>query len=318
MTTSHRQRRERHRSHSCSFRFAAVHPRAALDWHTGLGVAWLHESTSHGLGVLDYDALRDDRGIHHAGRDLLLARAEEIQPATRVGLDAHVPRLDVTYDDHGLLPALAWEQFEKVAKIFFMIMVATLVINTKERLCALVWVIALSIGFYGVKGGLFTLMTGGGFHVRGPSGTFIDGNNEIGLALCMTVPLLFFLRQIAPAALLRHAMVGAIVLTITAALGTQSRGALVGLAAMGTFLWLKSRNKVQIGLLIAASLLILVPFMPDAWTERMYSIRNTRRMRRRRGESMPGEWLSTWLLRGFPEVDSRPFRSPSLPRMPQS
>jgi len=33
-----------------------------------------------------------------------------------------------------------------------MIFVATLVINTPQRLVALVWVTALSIGFYGVKG----------------------------------------------------------------------------------------------------------------------------------------------------------------------
>jgi hypothetical protein len=55
---------------------------------------------------------------------------------------------------NAIFPPLAWEQFDKVAKIFLMIFVAALVINTRERLIALVWVIALSIGFYGVKGGI--------------------------------------------------------------------------------------------------------------------------------------------------------------------
>jgi probable O-glycosylation ligase (exosortase A-associated) len=170
-------------------------------------------------------------------------------------------------------PALAWEQFNKVWKIFLMIFVATLVINTRERLQALVWVIALSIGFYGVKGGLFTLLTGGGFHVRGPEGTFIAGNNEIGLALCMTIPFLYYLQQIASHRLLRLAMLGAVMLTVVAAMGTQSRGALLGLGAMGAFLWLKSPNKVQIGLLVGVSVLVLVPIMPDTWVERMQTIR---------------------------------------------
>jgi len=171
-------------------------------------------------------------------------------------------------------PTLAWEQFDKVWKIFLMIFVATLVINTKERLQALVWVIALSIGFFGVKGGLFTLLTGGGFHVRGPDGTFIAGNNEIGLALCMTVPLLYYLSQISRHHLLRIAMLGAIILTVIAALGTQSRGALLGLGTMAGFLWLKSRQKFQIALLILFAILVLVPLMPDSWAERMRSIRD--------------------------------------------
>jgi probable O-glycosylation ligase (exosortase A-associated) len=170
-------------------------------------------------------------------------------------------------------PALAWEQFDKVWKIFLMIFVATLVINTKVRLQALVWVIALSIGFFGVKGGIFTIMTGGAFHVRGPDASFISGNNEIGLALCMTIPFLYYLRQIASRPWLRFAMLGAVLLTVVAAMGTQSRGALLGLVAMGAFLWLKSPNKVQIGLLIGVSVLVLAPIMPDAWVERMQTIR---------------------------------------------
>ena len=170
-------------------------------------------------------------------------------------------------------PSLAWEQFEKVAKVFLMIFVATLLINTKQRLIALVAVMALSIGFFGVKGGIFTILTGGGFHVRGPDRSFIGGNNEIGLALCMTLPLLYYLRQIATHTLLRLAALGAVLLTVVAALGTQSRGALVGLVAVGTFLWLKSHQKVQIGLLIVFSVLVFVPFMPEAWVERMQTIR---------------------------------------------
>ena len=169
-------------------------------------------------------------------------------------------------------PAEAWDQLAKVSKIFFMIFVATLVINTKERLIALVWVMALSIGFYGVKGGVFTVLTGGGFHVRGPDRSFIGGNNEIGLALCMTIPLLYYLRQIAPWRWLKVAMLASVLLCVVAILGTQSRGALVGLVAMGAFLWLKSRQKFQIALLIAVSVIVLVPVMPEEWTERMRTI----------------------------------------------
>ena len=56
------------------------------------------------------------------------------------------------------------------------------------------WVCVISLGLYGVKGGIFTLLTGGGYSVYGPAGTFIGGNNEIGLALIMTVPLMRYLQ----------------------------------------------------------------------------------------------------------------------------
>jgi probable O-glycosylation ligase (exosortase A-associated) len=173
-----------------------------------------------------------------------------------------------------LYPTRAWPQFSKVSKIFLMIFVAAVVINTKERLLALVWVIALSIGFYGVKGGVFTLVTGGGFRVQGPEGTFIGGNNEIGLALCMTIPLLYYLSQIARRPWIRYSLIGAAVMTVIAALGTQSRGALLGLSLMGGLIWLKSRRKFQIAILIAFAVLVLVPFMPESWFQRMSTIEN--------------------------------------------
>ena len=61
-----------------------------------------------------------------------------------------------------MYPWLAWDQLIKVAKIFLMIFVAAILINSAERLQVLVLVIALSLGFYGVKGGIFTAATGGG------------------------------------------------------------------------------------------------------------------------------------------------------------
>jgi probable O-glycosylation ligase (exosortase A-associated) len=63
-------------------------------------------------------------------------------------------------------------------------------------------------------------------------------------------------------------------LSVLAALGTQSRGALLGLGVMGTFIWLKSRRKAQVAILIAFALLVLVPFMPQSWVDRMSSIQN--------------------------------------------
>jgi probable O-glycosylation ligase (exosortase A-associated) len=169
-------------------------------------------------------------------------------------------------------PAIAWQQMDKVAKIFLMIFVAMAMVNTRERLNQLVWVIALSIGFYGVKGGIFTAATGGSFHVRGPEGSFIEGNNEIGLALTMTIPLIYYLSQQVRKRWLRYGLIAAIVLTGLAALGTQSRGSMLAMVGMAVFFWLKSRKKLAVGILIVTVTPALLYLMPEAWYERMSTI----------------------------------------------
>jgi probable O-glycosylation ligase (exosortase A-associated) len=169
-------------------------------------------------------------------------------------------------------PALAWPQLEKVAKIQLMIFVTMMVMQQPERLKLLVWVMTLSIAFYGVKGGIFTITHGGVYQVRGPGNSFISGNNEIALALVMTVPLLRYLALSAPYAVLRFAMNVSMVLTALAAMGSHSRGALIGIAAMGAFLWLKSRNKIVTGLLGALAVYLVISIMPPAWFERMQTI----------------------------------------------
>jgi len=173
-----------------------------------------------------------------------------------------------------VFPAPAWEQFEKVIKIQLMIFVAMMLITTPERLKYLVWTIALSIAFYGVKGGIFTIAHGGTYRVQGPPNTFIGGNNEIGLALSMTVPLLYFLARSVEHKWLKRGTHVAMVLTAVAAIGTQSRGALLGLAAMGFVFFLKAKNKGLIAVLGCLAALLVLQIMPEAWYTRMESIQN--------------------------------------------
>jgi len=169
-------------------------------------------------------------------------------------------------------PDPAWEQWGKVWKIMLMIYVTLILINTRQKLDWLVWVIVLSLGLYGVKGGIFTILTGGAFRVQGPLGSFISGNNEMALALIMIIPLMRYLQLQTEHLWLRHGLTVSMLFTGIAAIGSQSRGALVGMVAMGVFLALKSRNKlftlVPIIILVAAVAVI----MPQEWHDRMSTI----------------------------------------------
>ena len=173
---------------------------------------------------------------------------------------------------NAIYPHFAWPHLNQIWKILLMVYVTLMLMQSKERINQLVWVIALSIGFYGVKGGIFTIVHGGIYHVKGPEGSFIGGDNEMGLALIMTIPLLRYLQLTTRNIWLRGGLHGAMVLCAVATVGSQSRGALVGLVAMGTFLWLKTRNKIFTAMLGIVAIGLVLSVMPQQWYDRMNTI----------------------------------------------
>jgi putative inorganic carbon (hco3(-)) transporter len=62
------------------------------------------------------------------------------------------------------------------------------------------------------------------------------------------------------------------ILCSMAALGSQSRGGLLAIAAMGAFLWWRSRHKILYAVPIALVAVVALAFMPEAWWTRMMSI----------------------------------------------
>ncbi len=170
-------------------------------------------------------------------------------------------------------PELAWFQWNKVWKIQLMVFLTALIITDRHKLHWLIWVIALSFGFYGVKGGIFTIINGGAYRVQGPADTFIGGNNELALALVMTIPLIRYLHLQETRHWIKTGLAVAMVLTGVAAIGSQSRGGLVAMVAMGLFLWLKSRNKIVTGFYMAIAVAIMASVMPQEWYDRMSTIK---------------------------------------------
>lgn len=167
---------------------------------------------------------------------------------------------------------LAVDQYIKVIKIQILTFMALLLLTTKERVHLFIWIIALSLGFYGIKGGIFTILNGGVFRVQGPTSSFIEGNNEIALALIMTIPLMRYLHLQESRKLVKWGLAVAMLLTAIAAVGSQSRGALVGILVMGSLLWFKSRNKLASALLIVIAVAAIASIMPEEWYARMSTI----------------------------------------------
>lgn len=171
-----------------------------------------------------------------------------------------------------LYPETAYTQWSKVMKIMLMSLVTMTVIRSREDIQRLMWVLTMSIGYYGVKGGIFTIRSGGVDRVWGPEGTFIGDNNAIALALIMTIPLMHYLQQRSDQRWLRRGLSATMLLSALAALGSYSRGGLLAIAAMIVFMWLKSRHKLAGGALIVLLAPLAFLFMPERWSERMDSI----------------------------------------------
>ena len=173
-----------------------------------------------------------------------------------------------------IYPDDAMEQWGEFIKLVIMMLIILVMTNNRQRLNALVAVVVFSIGFYGFKGGIFTITTQGSLTVWGPPNSFITDNNALGLALVMTMPLMWYLQSITKSRWLKLFMFATMALTALAILGTQSRGAFLGIVAMTGFLVLKSRAKYTAGIAVILLAPVLYTFMPQSWHERMETIKN--------------------------------------------
>jgi putative inorganic carbon (HCO3(-)) transporter len=165
-----------------------------------------------------------------------------------------------------------FHKWSLVAKSFGVMLLTASLLTSKERIHALIWIMVLSLAFFGVKGGGFTLLHGGASRVEGPPDSIIADNNQLAAALLVTVPLMNYLRLQSKHRIVRYALLIAIVLTMFSIVGSYSRGALVGLLAMSAFLWLKSKRKMVAAIAIPAAVFLVIMFMPSDWVARMYTI----------------------------------------------
>lgn len=175
---------------------------------------------------------------------------------------------------YAAVPDAAWEKWQEFAKVTVMVFVTFMLINNRERMHWLVWMIVVSLGFYGVKGGVFTVLQGGINHVVGPPGSFITDNNALALALCMTLPLMRYLQLHSERKWVRVALGVSMLLTGIAVLGTYSRGGLIGLTIVAGALFFKSRGRLAVALVVIAVGVTAYQFMPSQWTARMGTLQD--------------------------------------------
>ncbi len=169
-------------------------------------------------------------------------------------------------------PERAWVEWNRVSKTIFMVLISMAVLHTEKDIKLFAWVVPMSLVIYGIKGGIFTITTGGHYRVVGPADSYIGDNNQLALALLTVVPLIWYLHTQERNKWVRYGLAATTGLCIISAAGSYSRGALLAGAAMLIFLWVKSAKKLRTGM----ALLLIVPLvysvMPEQWFARMDTI----------------------------------------------
>lgn len=165
-----------------------------------------------------------------------------------------------------------WPRFDRFYKVMLFTFITAALINKRVRLDAFIYVMLLSLGFFAAKGGFFTLLTGGGHIVAGPPKSMIGDRNHLGVALIMCIPLCFYAYGHGRHKLIRLGGLAGLMLFTTAALGTQSRGALVTLGAVTAFLVVRSKQRLPLMAFVSIAALLAFAFLPESWTERMLTI----------------------------------------------
>jgi putative inorganic carbon (hco3(-)) transporter len=167
---------------------------------------------------------------------------------------------------------IVYDAWIRVIKTQLMVLATIMLIRGRAQIEQLIWAIVISVGFYGVKGGIWTVLHGGEDRVWGPPGTYIEGNNELALALVVLLPLMYYLAQTAAKRWIRYGLWFAMGACVFSILGSHSRGAFIALGAVALFLGVKAGRTILVTTVLALVLAGAVSFMPESWDARMGTI----------------------------------------------
>jgi putative inorganic carbon (hco3(-)) transporter len=171
-------------------------------------------------------------------------------------------------------PVTSWDFFNLTPlKVYVYIFTLILLVDREERLLALLWIIVISLGYYGASIGIVGLRSGGGnlglAENFGPVGTMIQDRNHMVVALLMMFPILLYFHKYTSNKMIRQSIKCVAVLTLITVLVSYSRTGLLCLGLIGGYYFMFLRNKVII--LIGGLIVFMVSFMfmPPEWQKRM-------------------------------------------------
>jgi putative inorganic carbon (HCO3(-)) transporter len=92
------------------------------------------------------------------------------------------------------------------------------------------------------------------------------------VAVLMIIPFMVYLMKFPPHPLVKKIMPICIALSLVSVVGSQSRGAILAIGAVGAFFWWKTKNKAVTAVIFVVFSMFIVLLMPQSWHDRMGGI----------------------------------------------
>jgi putative inorganic carbon (HCO3(-)) transporter len=162
-----------------------------------------------------------------------------------------------------------WIAFSKMALFYFL---TIHLVRDFRRLRQVLVVAVLCVGFYGIKGGIFSILTGGAYRIYGPSDSFIADNNELALALNMTLPIALWLAHTSAKRWQSTGWYSLILLSLLSIVFSFSRGAMVTLVFIALLLIWSSGGRFRALAVLVLGGVIAAAYVGDRWIARMQTI----------------------------------------------
>lgn len=169
-------------------------------------------------------------------------------------------------------PDWSWPIYNNTWKTITLGLFVAASATNKVRAHALVWAVVVSLFYYSIKGGLFTILTGGNSHVLGPANSPIGDNNTLALATLMILPLANYLRLHSANRWISRGLLAGIALSTVSVLGSYSRGGFVGLGGLGVIAWFRSRKKFIYPIVAGVVIVSALSVMPQGYFDRLNTI----------------------------------------------
>lgn len=162
--------------------------------------------------------------------------------------------------------------YTEFSKIIIISLFTTGIVTSRERLRLLLWVIALSFGFFGLKAGIVGIMSLGQQQIlQGPGGMLKD-NNDFALGLAMGIPMMWHIASSEKRVALRRLFLILVPMTALTIVMTHSRGGFLAMGAGALVLAWRARNRVAALSMLTVIALAGLLLAPSSYRERIQLI----------------------------------------------
>ena len=176
----------------------------------------------------------------------------------------------------------AWWKYDYVIKALIFPFFIPFVLNTRVKIEMFVATLVTALGYFLMIGGLRTLLGGGAYgehlvySADGDGG--ITESSTLSMVAVLSLPFIHYMYKTSifktESSSIKLLMFLFVFFALLTTVGTYARTGLVGLFVLFFLLFIQSKSKFKLGVVVFILIVLIVPFLPAKWTSRMNTIGN--------------------------------------------